>query len=150
MKKASHVVVLLWAASQVSIAGEPPVTAVTVSGAVPVDQSACLVHSVKELGMSAKRIEPERRWSIKPQFLHPSLVPDGQIEIELSSHAESTRATVTARWPGPQKEAAMQAEIEERLRAMIEKMTQLCGVTRAPLRCEVATTGTPSAACRSK
>lgn len=58
--------VLLLAVSQWSIGGESPVTAVTVSGAVPVDQSACLVHSVKELGMSAKRKEPERRWNIKP------------------------------------------------------------------------------------
>lgn len=142
--------VMLGWVSGVSWASDQATTSVVVSGAVPIDQSACLVHSVKELGMSAKRLGAEQRWIIKPQFLHPALVPAGQVEVELSSHEQSIRATVTARWPGPKKEAAIQAEVEERLLSMVGKMTQLCGVNHAPLKCEVTTTGAPSAACQRK
>ena len=132
-----------------SPAGEPRST-VQVTAPVPAESDGCLDHTVKELGMSAKRVEKERRWNIGPQYLHPSVAKDGAFTVEHVKTGEHTTVTVVVSWPGALKAPAVQAELEERLRAMVTKMTQLCGVLKPALTCTVSSAGAAAAPCAAR
>lgn len=110
-------------------------TRVETSSRVSAEMDGCLDHSVKELGMSAKPRPNERAWNIGPQFLHPSIVPEGTLGVEFVKAEDGTTVRVLATWPGNPKEEATQLELEERLRAMARKMAQLCGVTQPEVKC---------------
>lgn len=110
-------------------------TRVETSSRVSAEMDGCLDHSIKELGMSAKPRPNERAWNIGPQFLHPSVVPDGTLGVEFVKAQDGTTVRVLATWPGSPKEDAIQLELEERLRAMAHKMAQLCGVTKPEVKC---------------
>ena len=70
----------------------------TLEATTPVgrEQDRCLDHAVKELGMSAKRVENERRWTIGPQFLHPSIAPDGKLSVEMKPGRTALKRTLTS------------------------------------------------------
>jgi hypothetical protein len=133
--------------STAAAAAEPPGSTLEVSASVPAEFDGCLDHSVKELGMSAKRVEKERRWKIGPQFLHPSIVPEGTVTVTMEPAQTSTAVRVQARWPGGLKPAAQQTELQERAVAMVTKMAQVCGVTRPKVSCSSTSPGRPAAPC---
>ena len=126
-----------------------PSTRLEVESDVPAQYDSCLDHSVRELGMSAKRVEKERRWNIGPQFVHPSIVPGGTVQVEMKPATATTSVKLTVTWPGGLKEKAQQADIEERVALMAQKMAQTCGVTQPKTRCTIAASGQAAAACRA-
>lgn len=147
MSRAVVVGLALLAATGVAWAADTRTT-LEATTSVPVEQDACLDHTVKELGMSAKRKDKERVWAIGPQFVHPSLLPDGTVRVELAREAERSSIKVALAWSGPLKERAVEAEIEARVTAMAAKMAQMCGVLQAPVRCVTSTGGGPATACQ--
>jgi hypothetical protein len=129
-----------------SFAAEPG-TLLEAIALVPGDQDACLDLSVRELGMSAKRVEAERRWNIGPQYLHPTVKAGGSLDVKFEKGAGATQVRVSATWPGGPKPKDVQPEIEQRLVAMASKLAQICGVVRAEVKCTVTTAEGKSAAC---
>ena len=99
--------------------------------------------------MSAKRVENERRWTIGPQFLHPAIVPAGTLWIQMNATERETLVQVTARWPGPAKEKAVQAELEDRITAIAGKLAQICGVVTPAVRCTLSDAGAMPAVCKN-
>ena len=131
-------------------AAAPTATAVVTQAAVPAAQDACLDHTVKELGMSAKRAEgPARHWDIAPKFLHGALAKDGgaTFAVDFEKADKAWLVKVRAAWTGAPKDTALQLEIEERLRVMTAKMAQLCGVPRAQVECTTTPAGAKPAPC---
>lgn len=63
---------------------------------IPAGQDACLDLSVRELGMSAKRVDVERRWVIGPQYLHPSVKSGGTFGVRFEKGENATAIHVTA------------------------------------------------------
>lgn len=114
---------------------------------VPVEQDACLDHAVKELGMSAKKAEPERRWVIGSQFLHSSVAKGGTLGVKLEKGERTTQVRVTATWPGEKKPKEVQVELESRVGAIAAKMAQICGVIRPEVKCEVKDATGKAATC---
>ena len=139
--------VLLLAVLPATLARGQEATTLQATTAVARESDRCLDHAVKELGMSAKQVEKERRWRIGPQFLHPALVPSGSLEVELRPGEVETRVQVTARWPGAPKERAVQDEVEARLTAIASKLAQMCGVTAPVVRCTLAPAGASPVPC---
>lgn len=127
--------ILTLSLSGLALASGEDRTKLETSSRVSAEMDGCLDHSVKELGMSAKPRPNERAWNIGPQFLHPSVVPDGTLGVEFIKAPDGTTVRVLATWPGSPKEEATQLELEERLRAMARKMAQLCGVTQPEVKC---------------
>lgn len=97
--------------------------------------------------MSAKRQEGERRWVIGPQFLHPSLVPGGLIEVRMEKGEKATTVRVSVAFPGELKPAEVQQTIEERLITMTGKLAQICGVVHPEVSCLVSSKGGAPAKC---
>ncbi len=129
-------------------AAEPAArTELQTTSSVPADADSCLDHSVKELGMSAKRQPTDRVWKIGPQFLHPSIVPDGTVAVRFDKGATASTVRVTATWPGPPKAKDVQVELQSRLRSMAEKMTQLCGVIHPVVSCQLTPAQQQQRAC---
>jgi hypothetical protein len=130
-------------------AAAAPSTLVAIETAVPLAQDGCLDHTVRELGMSAKRAEGSaRHWDIAPKFLHGALAKDaGTFTIDFEKTDKATQVRVRASWPGAPKESAVQLEIEERLRLMTVKMTQLCSVLKPQIACTRTPAGGAAAAC---
>ncbi len=128
--------------------GDPAGTTLEATTPVSRELDACLDHAVKELGMSAKRVEKDRRWTIGPQFLHPSIVPAGTLAVEMKPGERDTTVQVTARWPGAAKERAVQSELEDRVTAIASKLAQMCGVTAPAVRCTLSNAGAAPAACK--
>lgn len=127
-----------------------PATVVLVQTQVPPAFDGCLDHTVKELGMSAKRADgPARHWDIAPKFLHGVLQKDGAaaLTVDLDKTDKAARVSVRAAWSGAAKDKATQGEIEERLRLMAAKMAQQCGVTKAELTCTTTPAGGTAAPC---
>lgn len=118
------------------LAAAPSTTLETTARVAP-DQDVCLDTSVRELGMSAKRVEGERRWTIGPQYLHPSVKAGGTMGVRFEKDAAGTTVRVTATWPGGKKDAQVQPELERRLRDVAQKLAQICGVVRAEVACSV-------------
>ena len=150
MTSAAWIVLLL-----VTDAGAAPAPAPaqsTLEATTPVDRAndRCLDHAVKERGMSAKRVENERRWTIGPQFLHPAIVPEGKLSVEMKPTERETLVQVTARWPGPAKEKTVEAELEDRISAIAGKLAQMCGVVTPAVRCTLSDAGAPPAACKGR
>jgi hypothetical protein len=112
---------------------DAPRSQVEARASVAADMDGCLDHTIKELGMSAKPRPNERAWNIGPQFLHPSVVPDGAMSVEFAKGTIRVLAT----WPGALKEQETQLILEERVRAIAGKIAQLCGVIKAPVKCTV-------------
>lgn len=131
----------------VAAGGDPGSTTLEASTLVSRELDGCLDHAVKELGMSAKRVEKERRWKIGPQFLHPSLVPAGTLEVEMKPGERETLVQVTARWPGAAKEKPLQDELESRLTAIASKLAQMCGAIAPAVRCTLASAGAAPGPC---
>lgn len=121
----------------VTLLAASPTTTLETTAQVPPEQDACLDHSVRELGMSAKRVEGERRWTIGPQYLHASVKAGGTLGVRFEKAAGGTTVRVTATWPGGKKDAAVQPELEQRLRDVAQKLAQICGVVRAEVACTV-------------
>ncbi len=94
--------------------------------------------------MSAKKQEGERRWVIAPQFLHPSLVPAGTIEVRLEKGEKASTVRVSVTFPGELKPADVQQTIEERLITMTGKLAQICGVVHPEVACSVTKGGAPA------
>jgi len=105
--------------------------------AVPSASDTCLDHSVRELGMSAKRPDAARLWIIQPQFLHPAVVPHGTVQLRFEREADRSSVRVTATWPGGRKAEEEQREIESRVIAIATKLAQICGVIRPEVTCKV-------------
>jgi hypothetical protein len=139
---------MLWAA--VAFGAEGGGTTLEAVSQVPVDQDACLDHTVRELGMSAKKAEPERRWVIGSQFLHSAVAKVGTLGVRFEKGERTTQVRVTATWPGEKKPAAVQEEMESRISSMVWKMAQLCGVTRPEVKCEVKDAAGKATACTGK
>lgn len=114
---------------------------------VQAELDGCLDHAVKELGMSAKKQEGERRWVIAPQFLHPSLVPGGRIEVRMEKGEKASTVRVNVTFPGELKPAEVQQTIEERLITMTGKLAQICGVIHPEVSCLVSAKGAAPAKC---
>lgn len=133
--------------SQPALAADPPSTTLSASAEVPVEQDRCLDHTVKELGMSAKKLETERRWTIGPQYLHSAIVKGGTLGLRLDKGEKVTVIRVTATWPGERKAADVQPEIEQRAVSMVTKMAQLCNVLHAAVTCTVSEPGGKTSAC---
>ncbi|MBI2373962.1 MAG: hypothetical protein HYV07_08190 [Deltaproteobacteria bacterium] len=98
--------------------------------------------------MSAKRVEGQRVWNIGPQFLHSAVAKGGTLAVHFERAEQVTRVRVNVTFPGPLKAEAEQAEIESRLTSMAHKMTQICGVTKPMVRCEVSPSGGAKVPCR--
>ena len=132
-------------------AGPPaPSTSVSVQAPVPLAQDSCLDHTVKELGMSAKKADsPARHWDIAPKFLHGALAKDvaASVSVELEKTDKATLIHVRAAWSGAPKDKDVQLEIEERLRLMTTKMAQQCNVVRPELVCTTTPAGGVAAPC---
>lgn len=125
-------------------------TQVATQASVPVAQDGCLDHTVRELGMSAKRAEgAARHWDIAPKFLHGALAKEAAatLTVDLDKQEKATQVMVRASWPGAPKEAEVQREIEERLRLMASKMAQTCGVIRPEVACTTTPAGAAAAPC---
>lgn len=116
---------------------------------VPVEHDSCLDHSVRELGMSAKRVEKQRRWHIGPQFLHPTVKEGGAVELEVKMGTTESVVVVRASWLGGAKEEKTQVEIESRFQAIAAKMAQMCGVIAPTVKCTRVIDGEPSQRCSS-
>jgi hypothetical protein len=125
-------------------------TTVQTLASVSAEFDSCLDHTVRELGMSAKDGPEPRTWIIGPQFLHPSIVPDGKLEVRIRKAEKESSVVVQASWPGGEKPKEIQAEIEERLKAMPFKMVQACGIPSPAVRCTVTPAGKKGRACRSQ
>lgn len=160
MLSRTTVLALLTAAS--AFAAEPPpaaptaaspppaATSVATTAAVPLAQDACLDHTVRELGMSAKKAEgAPRHWDIAPKFLHGALAKDATaaFTVDLEKTDKAALVKVKATWPGAPKAKEVQLEIEERLRVMTAKMAQTCGVPRADVTCTTTPAGGVAAPC---
>lgn len=128
-------------------AAEGPGTVLEGIAQIPAGQDACLDLSVRELGMSAKRVEAERRWVIGPQYLHPSVKAGGTFGVRFEKGDTSTAVRVTATWPGGPKPRDIQPELEQRLVAMVRKLSQICGVVKADVKCTVTEPGGKVTAC---
>jgi hypothetical protein len=126
----------------------PATTTLSASSTVPAAQDGCLDHSVKELGMSAKKVDGERRWVIGPQYLHPSVIEGGAFGIRFEKGEKETAIKVDATWTGGKKPAALQPELEARVMAMVTKVTQLCGAFGAKVSCSVQEAGGAAEACK--
>ena len=144
MTSAAGIMLLLWTAA----GAEPPRTTLEATTLVDRANDRCLDHAVKELGMSARRVENERRWTIGPQFLHPSIVPEGRLWIQMKPTESETLVQVTAQWPGPAKEKAVQAELEDRITLVAGKLAQMCGVVTPAVRCTLSDGGAAPGACK--
>lgn len=142
-----RVVIFVVLGGAATFAAESPGVTLEAVSQVPVEQDGCLDHAVKELGMSAKRAEPERRWVIGSQFLHASVAKGGTLGVKLEKGERSTQVRVTATWPGEKKPKQVQEEIESRLSSMAAKMAQICGVIRPEVKCEVKDASGKAAAC---
>ena len=114
---------------------------------IPAGQDACLDLSVRELGMSAKRVDVERRWVIGPQYLHPSVKSGGTFGVRFEKGENATAIRVTATWPGDRKSNDVESEIEQRMVAMVRKLSQICGVVKAEVKCTVAEPNGKTTAC---
>ena len=143
LRAASLAVVVL---AQVAHAADPSTT-LEAMAAVPAEQDGCLDTSVRELGMSAKRVDAERRWNIGPQYLHPSVKAGGTLLVRFEKGEQSTTVRVTATWPGERKSKEVQPEIEARLMAMASKLSQICGVVKAEVKCTVTDPGGKAGRC---
>jgi len=130
--------------------GDPAGTTLQTSTPVSRELDGCLDHAVKELGMSARRGEKERRWTIGPQFLHPSIVPAGTLTVEMKPGERETLVQVTARWPGAAKEAPVEAELEDRMTAIASKLAQMCGIIAPVVQCNLSSAGAAPAACKGR
>ena len=130
--------------------GDPAGTTLQTTTPVSRELDGCLDHAVKELGMSAKRVEKERRWTIGPQFLHPAIVPAGTLTVEMKPGERETLVQVTARWPGAAKEAPVQAELEDRMTAIASKLAQMCGIITPVVQCTLSNGGAAPAACKGR
>lgn len=135
--------ILLSSLATPALAAEVDQTVVETTQSVAIELDSCLDHSVKELGMSAKRRQGERRWDIGPQFIHPSIAKVGAVEVVM----DKALIRVSVRWPGAPKDAEVQRTIEERVGDMTRKMAQICGVTQAQPTCTVQAPGKPAAPC---
>jgi hypothetical protein len=133
--------------SQAAAAADAPATTLSASAEVPAAMDSCLDHSVKELGMSAKKVESERRWVIGPQYLHSAVAKDGAFGLRFDKGPSATVIKVTATWPGARKGADIQPELEMRMVAVVTKIVQLCGVAKAPITCTVQESGAAAAPC---
>ena len=122
-------------------------TTLETQSTVPVEQDGCLDHAVKELGMSARRVEGERRWTIGPQFLHPSVVQGGTLGVRIEKGEKASTVRVTATWPGSPKAKEVQPELESRVTAMASKIAQVCGVTQPAVKCELKDASGKTARC---
>jgi hypothetical protein len=131
----------------VLLATEPAGITVQAQSLVPVDQDYCLDHAVKELGMSAKRVEGERRWVIGPQFLHSAVAKEGTLGVFIEKGATTSAVRVTATWPGAVKSKEVEEEIESRLVSMASKMAQNCGVTKPTVQCELKDAAGKASSC---
>lgn len=129
-----------------ALAAEPSTT-LEGTAAVPAAQDGCLDTAVRELGMSAKKVEAERRWNIGPQYLHPSVKAGGTLGVRFEKGEQSTLVRVTATWPGDRKPKDVQPELEQRVVAMVSKLSQICGVVKADVKCTVTGPGGKSSAC---
>lgn len=138
---------LVLATALPAVAGDTAGTTVETTTKVPADQDGCLDHTVRELGMSAKKVDGERRWTIGPQFLHSAVAKAGTLGVKFEKGEQATVIRVTATWPGGPKDKSLQAELESRLQSMASKMAQLCGVTRATVACEVKDPSGKTAPC---
>jgi len=118
-------------------AAAEPLTTLEATAAVPTAQDGCLDISVRELGMSAKRVDGERRWTIGPQYLHPSVKAGGTFGVRFEKGEQATVVRVTATWPGARKAAEVQGELEQRLTSVVSKLSQICGVVKADVACSV-------------
>jgi hypothetical protein len=114
---------------------------------VPPGQDACLDLSVRELGMSAKRVDSERRWVIGPQYLHPSVKSGGTFGVRFEKRDRATAILVTATWPGDRKPDDVEPEIEQRMVAMVRKLAQICGVVKADVKCTITESPGKTTAC---
>jgi hypothetical protein len=141
-------VLIVMAAS--ALGAEPPRTELLASTLLPLEADGCLDHAVKELGMSAKRLEKERRWKIGPQFIHPSIVEGGTVGVELKKGEHGTSVEVRVSWPGAPKADVEQSEVEERVSLVAGKMAQMCGVTQPEVRCELVPAGGAARACAAR
>jgi len=130
--------------------GAPAGTTLQTTTPVSRELDGCLDHAVKELGMSARRAEKERRWTIGPQFLHPAIVPAGTLTVEMKPGERETLVQVTARWPGAAKEAPVQAELEDRMTAIASKLAQMCGIITPVVQCTLSNGGAVPAACKGR
>ena len=130
--------------------GDPAGTTLQTTTPVSRELDGCLDHAVKELGMSARRVEKERRWTIGPQFLHPAIVPAGTLTVEMKPGERETLVQVTARWPGAAKEAPVQAELEDRMTAIASKLAQMCGIITPVVQCTLSNGGAAPAACKGR
>jgi hypothetical protein len=126
---------------------EAPRSRVVTSSEVTAEMDGCLDHSVRELGMSAKREGEARSWRIGPQFLHPTVAPEGTLQVRFEKAPTRTKIVVDATWPGALKADDVQREIESRLRAMAEKLAQVCGVTKPAVECVATPAGGAAKAC---
>lgn len=122
-------------------------TTLSTSAEVPAAMDSCLDHSVKELGMSAKKVDSERRWVIGPQYLHSAVAKDGTFGLRFDKGPAATAIRVTATWQGARKGADVQPELELRMIAVVTKIVQLCGVARAPVTCTVQEPEAAAAPC---
>lgn len=138
---------LLSTAAFAQPAPAPAGTTLETTTQVPPEQDACLDHSIKELGMSAKKVDNERRWTIGPQFLHPSVVKGGTFGVKLEKGEKASLVRITATWPGAPKAKDVQVELQSRLTAMAAKMAQICGVTRPEVKCELKDLSGKTQAC---
>ena len=97
--------------------------------------------------MSARRVESERRWTIGPQFLHPSIVPEGRLWIQMKP-TERDAGAGDGPVAGPAKEKAVQAELEDRITLVAGKLAQMCGVVTPAVRCTLSDGGAAPGACK--
>jgi hypothetical protein len=120
---------------------------VETTSSVGLENDRCLDHSIKELGMSAKREGELRSWKIGPQFLHPALVPQGGVQVRFEKAADKSTVRVLAGWPGALKAKDTQGDIEDRMRAIASKLAQICGIIHPVVTCSVTPAGGASAPC---
>lgn len=133
--------------TQAAAAADAPATTLSASAEVPAAMDSCLDHSVKELGMSAKKVETERRWVIGPQYLHSAVVTGGTFGVRFDKGEKATAVKVTATWPGGRKDQDIQPELELRMVAVVTKIVQLCGSAQAKVTCTVQEPGAAAAPC---
>lgn len=135
------------AAASLAFASEKTTT-VESTAHVPVEHDGCLDHTVRELGMSAKQRPGERVWNIGPQFLHPSLLENGKVNVRIEKGEKVSTVYATATWPGGLKPDEAQAEIEQRLTSMTSMMSLACGAPPRSSVCNAQPSGSPAAACK--